>query len=147
MSRARAIIASLGLLALSLVLASPSIARDDGFKLIVNPANPLTAVDRTFVRAAFLREALAWQWGTPVHPIALPSRMTTSARFAELILKKSVPQLRSYWVQRIFSGKGTPPPELESTAAVLNRVLSDPGAVAYIPEDTDPGAAKVVQVR
>jgi hypothetical protein len=67
--------------------------------------------------------------------------------FAEEILKKSVPQLRSYWVQRIFSGKGTPPPELESTAAVVTRVLADPGAVAYIPEETDPGAAKVVEVR
>lgn len=147
MSRARTIAASLGLLALSLVLASPSVARDDSFKLIVNPANPLTAVDRTFVRAAFLRETLAWKWGTPVHPIALPSNMTTSARFAEQILKKSIPQLRSYWVQRIFSGKGTPPPVLESTSAVVTRVLSDPGAVAYIPEDTDPGAAKVVQVQ
>jgi hypothetical protein len=147
MSRAIAIVASVGLLALSLVLASPSAGLDDGFKLIVNPANPVTALDRTFLRAAFLRETLAWDWGTPVHPIALPLSTTTSARFAEQILKKSVPQLRSYWVQRIFSGKGTPPPELESTAAVLTRVLSDPGAVAYIPEETDPGAAKVVQVR
>lgn len=146
MSRARAIVAVVGLLALSLVLASPSAGRDDGFKLIVNPANPVTALDRTFLRSAFLRETLAWESGTPVHPIALPSSATASARFAEQILKKSVPQLRSYWVQRIFSGKGTPPPELESTAAVLTRVLSDPGAVAYIPEETDPGAAKVVQV-
>jgi ABC-type phosphate transport system substrate-binding protein len=147
MSRATAIVASIGLLALSLVLASPSVARDDGFKLIVNPANPVTTLDRTFVRAAFLREVLSWKWGAPVHPIALPSSTTTSVHFAEEILKKSVPQLRSYWVQRIFSGKGTPPPELESTAAVVTRVLADPGAVAYIPEETDPGAAKVVEVR
>jgi hypothetical protein len=50
-------------------------------------------------------------------------------------------------VQRIFSGKGTPAPELESGAAVVARVLADPGAVAYLPDNIDPGAAKVVQIR
>jgi hypothetical protein len=52
-----------------------------------------------------------------------------------------------YWNQQIFSGKGVPPPEADSTAAAVAYVLANPGAIAYLPADADPGRVKVIEVR
>ena len=63
------------------------------------------------------------------------------------MLRKTPAQLKSYWNQQIFSGKGVPPPEADSTADVIAYVLANPGAVGYLPVDVDPGRAKVVEVK
>jgi hypothetical protein len=62
-------------------------------------------------------------------------------------MRKTLTQLRSYWNQQIFSGKGVPPPELDSEAAVIRYVLSNRGAIGYLPPGVNPGAAKVVPMR
>jgi hypothetical protein len=50
--------------------------------------------------------------------------------------------VRSYWQQRIFSGRDVPPPELDSDDAVIGFVSKYAGAVGYVS-----GAAKLVGVR
>jgi hypothetical protein len=49
--------------------------------------------------------------------------------------------------QRIFAGRGLPPPELESDEAVLRYVRSRPGAVGYVSERAELGGVKVLGVR
>ena len=62
-------------------------------------------------------------------------------------MRKTPAQLKSYWNQQIFSGKGVPPPEADSPAAAVAYVLANPGAIAYVPADTDPGRTRVIGVR
>jgi hypothetical protein len=50
-----------------------------------------------------------------------------------------------YGVQRIFSGTGAPPLEVETPAEALTYVLTNAGAVSYVPADMDVGAAKVLR--
>jgi ABC-type phosphate transport system substrate-binding protein len=121
-------------------------AGSEGYKIIVHPDNPVTAIDRQFLREAYLRKANDWNTGAEIRPIDLASRFPVRERFVQDVLKKTPSQLKSYWNQQIFSGKGVPPPQADSVAAVVGYVLANPGAVGYVPLDTDVGRAKVVGV-
>jgi ABC-type phosphate transport system substrate-binding protein len=126
--------------------ASAPAAGDGDFKVIVHPRNPVRVIDREFLRDVFLKKATDWRGGPAARPIDLPRAATPRDRFGERVLKKSRAQLRSYWNQQIFSGKGVPPPEAESIAGAIAFVLANPGAVSYLPADADPGGAKVVVI-
>jgi ABC-type phosphate transport system substrate-binding protein len=117
------------------------------YKVIVNPDNPISEVERQFLRDAYLRKASDWARGELVRPIHLAAGFAVRDRFAHEVLRKTPSQLKNYWNQQIFSGKGVPPPEAASATAVVNYVLANPGAVGYLPVDADPGRAKVVQVK
>jgi ABC-type phosphate transport system substrate-binding protein len=122
-------------------------AADDDFAIIVHPGNPITAVDRDFVRDAFLKKRIDWASGVSIRPIDLPGSSRVRDRFTQSILRKSRVQLRSYWNQQIFSGKGVPPREAESVEDAIRFVLENPGAVGYVPAGFRAGGAKIVPVR
>jgi len=54
--------------------------------------------------------------------------------------------VRSYWQQRIFSGRGVPPPEVDSDADVVRFVLKYRGSVGYVSGRAEIGKAKVLTV-
>jgi ABC-type phosphate transport system substrate-binding protein len=132
---------------LAVAFASPSAARDAGFKIIVHPENPVEAVSREFLRHAWLKKSTEWSDGETIRPVDLSSRFTVRDQFTQEVIRKSPAQLRNYWNQRIFSGKGAPPPEAGSIDDLIEFVLANPGAVAYLPDDADPGEARVIEVR
>jgi ABC-type phosphate transport system substrate-binding protein len=135
--------------ALAIVIAcfAPgAIAGDDGYKIIVNPNNPITSVDRDFVRDAYLKKTTEWGNGAALRPIDLAPRFPQRDRFTQEVVHKTPSQLKSYWNQQIFSGKGVPPPEADSVDDVIGYVLEHPGAVGYVPASADPGRAKVVRI-
>ena len=75
-----------------------------------------------------------------------PSKLAVRDRFTQDVIRKTPAQLKNYWNQQIFSGKGVPPPEADSTAAAVAYVLANPGGIAYLPGDADPGKTKVIKV-
>jgi ABC-type phosphate transport system substrate-binding protein len=128
-------------------VAGSSAASDDEFKVIVHPENHIHAIDKDFLRSAFLKTAIRWtQDGKPIRPIELAEGNPARSRFTQAVLGKTPAQRRNYWVQRIFSGTAVPPPDAESPAAVIAYVVANPGALGYIPASLDPGRAKVVEV-
>jgi hypothetical protein len=58
-----------------------------------------------------------------------------------------VAAVKAYWQQRIFSGRGVPPPALDSDQAVLEYVASHPGAVGYVSGAAAVGSTKVMSVK
>ncbi|HUQ02082.1 MAG TPA: hypothetical protein VM261_06265 [Kofleriaceae bacterium] len=122
-------------------------AATEEFRIIVHPDNPVTEVGAELLRSAYLKRSGAWPGGATVRPLDLGSRGGVRASFAQRVLRKTPAQLRSYWNQRIFSGKGTPPPQVDTAAEAIAFVLSQPGGVAYIPVGVDPGGAKIIELR
>lgn len=118
-----------------------------GFRIIVNPANPTTAIDRRLMTDAFLKRKTAWTDGEVIRPIDLAPDSPVRVRFTALILGRTVTQVRNYWQQRIFSGRELPPLELQSEQEVVKYVLAYRGAVGYVSAMTDVGAAKVLVLR
>lgn len=117
------------------------------FVVIVHPSNPAEALDREFVSDALLKRATRWGGGEPIRPVDLRPSSAVRASFSERVHKRSVSAVRSYWQQRIFSGRGVPPPELDSDAAVVHYVLKHPGALGYVGAEIDLGGAKAIAVR
>jgi hypothetical protein len=99
------------------------------------------------LRDAYLKKAKEWSGDGTVRPVDLSTKFQIRVKFTRDVLKKTPAQLKNYWNQQIFSGKGVPPPEAESTSAVIKYVLANPGAVGYIPANVDPGGAKVIAVK
>jgi hypothetical protein len=122
-------------------------ADDTSFTVIVHPDNPISTIDRAFLRAAFLKKKKEWSDGTTIRTVDLRKTLPVRERFAREVLKKTLPQLKNYWNQQVFSGKGVPPPEVESVPAMINYVRTHRGAVGYLPAGVDPGGAKVVELR
>jgi hypothetical protein len=128
-------------------LALTASAEDVRYKVVVHPDNPATSVSASFVRDAFLKKAVEWGSGEAIRPVDLAWRLPERRRFTEEVLRKTPAQLKSYWNQQIFSGKGVPPPEAGTPQAAIAYVLANPGSIAYVPSTVDVGPAKVLQLR
>ena len=137
----------LAILVLGLGLGRPSVAEPPQFKVIVNPARGIEAIDRDFLRDAYLKKVSEWDNGDAIRPVDLPPSSPERADFTEQVLRKTPAQLRAYWNQQIFSGKGLPPPEAASAADVVAYVLANKGAIGYIPAGADPGKTVVIGIR
>jgi ABC-type phosphate transport system substrate-binding protein len=116
------------------------------FRVIVHPDNPARTIDRGALAKMFLKEASKWDDGEAAHPVDLRADSETRSRFSEAIIKRSVSAVRSYWQQKIFSGRGVPPPEVETDAEVVHYVLRYRGSVGYVSSRADVLKAKVLTV-
>lgn len=121
--------------------------RADELKVIVHPENPVSEVSRGFLREAFLKKSTQWSRGGTIRPIDLARKFPERDRFTREVVRKTPAQLKNYWSQQIFSGKGVPPPEADTTTSVVAYVLANKGAIGYVPADADTRGAKVVKVK
>ncbi len=119
----------------------------DDYHVIVHPSNPVRTIGRSFLRSVYLKKTTTWPSGETIRPVGLGKRFPARERFSREVLNKSPSQLRAFWNQQIFSGKGVPPPELDSEAAVIIYVLRNRGAIGYLPAGVDPGEAALVTVK
>jgi ABC-type phosphate transport system substrate-binding protein len=129
----------------SLARAAPRSGQD--FLVIVHPANPAGELSTEFVAEVFLKKTTRWGNGESMRPVDLAPNATARRRFSESVLKRSVAAVRSYWQQRIFTGRDVPPPELDSDDAVVRYVTRYVGAIGYVAPSAKLGDAKVLAVR
>jgi hypothetical protein len=134
-----------GLVLLSLGPARAGDAPPD-FRLITYPGRPGTSVSRQFVADAFLKNVTRWPDDEAIRPVDQRSDSAVRRRFSDSVLRRSVSAVKTYWQQRIFSGRGVPPPELESDEAVVRYVEVNPGALGYVAGSAPTGKTKVLSV-
>jgi ABC-type phosphate transport system substrate-binding protein len=119
-------------LAFGLALAAAAARGEDpGFRVVVNAANAVTSMTKEEAARYFLRKKAAWPDGSGVQPVDLAPGPTRRV-FTSVVLKKDVFAVKSYWETQIFSGRGVPPPEKPSDAAVIAFVEANPGAIGYV---------------
>jgi hypothetical protein len=131
------------LMAGAVLSAVPARGGDPDFKLIAHQGRP-SEVERAFLADAFLKNVTRWSDAVAIRPVDQRPDSLARKRFSERVLRRSVPAVKTYWQQRIFSGRGVPPPELDSDEAVVRYVESHEGAVGYVSGATPVGKAKLV---
>lgn len=124
-------------------VASPA----DTLRVIAHPKTPATKVDRKFVTDAFLKKRTRWNDDLLIRPVDLAAGSSVRRRFSEDILGRTIEAVRRYWNQQVFSGRGVPPPQVDSETAVVEYVLAHPGAIGYVTDATDIRGAKIILER
>lgn len=120
---------------------------DAGYKLIAHPHGTAGVLDRDRVADLFLKKKRDWPNGDAAFPVDLELGASARIAFSRDVLRRPVAAVRRYWQQIIFAGRGLPPPELSSDAAVVRYVLAHPGAIGYVSPGADVGAARVLVVK
>jgi len=117
------------------------------YVVIVQATNPASSVERKFLENAFLKKITRWPDDTTIRPVDLPASSPVRRRFTEEILERTLESVKSYWQQRIFSGRDVPPPELDTDEDVVAYVRKHDGAVGYVSGHADVSGAKIMEIR
>jgi ABC-type phosphate transport system substrate-binding protein len=121
------------ILALGFALASSvASAQEREFKLVVNASVGVPSLTAAEASQYFLKKRTTWPGGQAVQPVDQTGESSARRAFSKVVLKRDVGAVKSYWQTQIFSGRGVPPPEKASDAAVLAFVESNPGGIGYV---------------
>lgn len=132
----------------------PGIPRDGlaqesrpGFVVVVHPDNPVATLTRDQVSRIFLKRTIRWEDGTQILPVDLARTAPVRELFSRAVLHRPADAIAAHWQQQIFSGRGVPPPELDSEARVAEYVRRNLGAIGYLAAATNTAGLRVVAVR
>jgi ABC-type phosphate transport system substrate-binding protein len=134
------------LVAALLTFAAASEVQAQEFVVIVNPANPVSALTRDEVSKLFLKRTTSWSAGGQVAVVDLAKSSKVREAFSQAVHKRAASAVDSYWQQQVFSGKDVPPPEKGTDADVIAFVKSNPGAIGYVAAASTDGV-KVVSLK
>ncbi len=109
--------------------------------VIVHPSNgdALTAEQASNI---FLGKTSTFPGGAAVTPVDLAEGNPVRDEFHNKVTKKDAAQLKAYWSRQTFTGKGTPPKEMASSAEVKKFVAGNHGAIGYVEKSAVDGSVK-----
>ena len=125
----------------TLVIALACVAGESkaGGGVVVIGNTNLTTLDALTVEKVYTGRIIEVN-GVAVTPVNANSGSAVRNRFLQAYLNEDEDKYTAYWIVRRYIGKGAPPREISSSAAVINFVKSTPGAIGYIDEtDVQPG--------
>lgn len=111
--------------------------------IIVNPANNATASSEDIQRL-FLGKTKNFPNGSDAAPFNLKEGNAAREAFNQAILSKNESQVKAYWSQLVFTGKGTPPKEAADEDEMKKWVAGNPNAIGYIDASKVDGSVKVL---
>ena len=100
--------------------------------IIVNSSNEIQQVTVDEVANIFLGKSRELPDGTKVIPLDQLEQRGLREEFYSKVVRKSLPQLNSYWSRLIFTGRGQPPFAVSGDAEVLEFVSSNPNMIGYV---------------
>ena len=102
-----------------------------GIALIVHPSSTLKEASSDEVKRLFLSKTDAIQ-GVKLKPVIQSTSQSIRIVFDEDALGKSPSKSKAYWSRMVFTAAGMPPPNLESSSAIIEWVSKHPDSVSYI---------------
>jgi len=104
--------------------------------IIVNKKNTSSAMDKAEVSALYLGRYQAFKDGSFALPFDLPADGDVRKEFYEKLTGKSVSFINAYWARILFTGRATPPRQLDNDQMVMDVVKKNPSAIGYVPAGT-----------
>lgn len=130
---------------LLLVSALPALG---AVQVIVHSDNPVPSIPAKTAQDFFFGKVTRWSDGTPIVAVDQVEKSPVREEFSRVVLKKKVEAVKSFWLTQIFSGRGTPPVELKTDAAVIDAVRAQRGAIGYVSTETAlPAGVRAVAVK
>ena len=123
----------------SLSIATLSFAE---VEVIVHPSNS-AALDKDSIQRIYLGKTRAFPGGGEAVAISLKEGSGPEGEFTKNVLGKSAKQLKAYWAKMVFTGKGTPPRQIDTAEEMVNLISANPNLIGFVPSGSA-GNAKVV---
>ncbi|MBI2382432.1 MAG: phosphate ABC transporter substrate-binding protein [Gammaproteobacteria bacterium] len=124
------------LLALSLAASADTV-------VVVHPSNG-NALDQAAIARIFLGKAKSFPDGAQVVPINQKEGAPAREAFNTQYVQKNGNQLKAYWSQLVFTGKGTPPKEVDNDDEVKKLIAANPNMIGYVDAAKVDASVKVV---
>lgn len=112
-------------------------------QVIVHPSNSAN-ISKDDVNRLYTGRASSFPGGGQAVPINLVETHKTRNDFDEKALGRSSSQIKAHWSKLVFTGKGTPPKEVDSDAEVLELVANNPNIIGYVSKGAATDKVKVV---
>ncbi len=106
-------------------------------KVVIHAENDVRAIKRSELAAIFLGRKSTWDSGKKIIPTLQSEKNPVTRDFLRDVLGKSLSQYRAYWKRRLFSGGGTVPKPMRTSAEVIAFVASHHGAIGFVEESTE----------
>ncbi len=111
--------------------------------VVVHPNND-NALTKADVTRIFLGKKRAYPNGSEAIPVDQTDGSAVRSRFVQTMLKKNDQQIKAYWAQLLFTGKGTPPKDVGGGAEVKALISKNPALIGYIDVSEVDDSVKVV---
>jgi TonB family protein len=129
----------------AVLMMATSVAAQDGFRIVVNPQNPVSSLSKTQVSKLFLDKG-TWDDGAAVSPVDLLPTSPIREGFSRDVLGVPVPTAIDRSRVAAKSAGANPPPSMASDREVLAFVRLKAGAIGYVSLAADVSGVKVVAV-
>lgn len=128
------------------LLALPSYSAAE-YIVIVHPESTVSVISKRELKRIFLGKSRKIDgYNKKIQAINLPENDASRSEFIYHVLKKTKQQLRSYWVNSVFSGKARPPVVAKDTVNMKQLVSSNLNAIGYIDKKHLDQSVKIVSV-
>lgn len=112
--------------------------------IIVNQSVNETTLSKKDVSNIFLGKKTSWSDGSNIKYVVRTGDIHTS--FIKSYLGKKESQFKTYWKKQVFTGKGSPPKELNSDQAMVDFVAQTAGAIGYVSAGIDVSKVKTITI-
>ena len=112
--------------------------------VIVSAKSPVTSLRPDQVADIFLAQTGRFPGGEQAVALDLPLGAPLRNEFYSTMAAKSPAMMKAYWTKMVFTGRGQPPRELASSAAVRRMVADNPAMIGYIDRAALDPSVKVV---
>jgi len=131
-------------LLIGIALAALAIPVRAELVVIVNPKNPAASMSAEQVAQVFLGRSTSFPGGGAATPLDQKEGVAVRDEFYTKVADKNPGQVKAYWAKQMFSGNGSPPRELGSSADVKRAVAADPSAIGYVEKGSVDSSVKGV---
>ncbi len=99
--------------------------------IIANSSVKANTLTTSQIRRIYSMRQVLWREGFPIIVYVLPSKHKLHQEFSKKILRMFPYQLDRIWNKLTYSGVGVAPIEVDSPQALIDAVMTTPGAIGY----------------
>ncbi|KZW98726.1 hypothetical protein JL49_21445 [Pseudoalteromonas luteoviolacea] len=112
--------------------------------IVVNKNNPIEQVTHRQLIDMYMGKYLAFPNGHMAITLDYRKEHPLRSAFFKALTGQNISQINAYWSRVKFSGKASPPQAYPSTEAIIDKVITTPSAIAYLPASAVTDELKVV---
>lgn len=114
---------------------------------VVSARSPVTTLNAAQVADIFLGKTSRFPDGTQAVPIDLGEDSPARDRFYAQYAGKSPAQVKAHWSKIIFTGRGQPPRQANSSVEAKKLIADNPNAIGYIDPSQVDNSVRVLAAR